>query len=363
MAKLRFLLLLLFLAVAANAQQRAMTVAQVEEFVKSQMKLGPERDRTTADYLLKNVKLTQRLDDRTVEDLQGQGVGRETIRALRKLAMDSAGLPAPPPVVVVPPPPPPKPPSAEEQAAVLAAIKEYALNYTASLPNFVCVQITHRKMEPSAKLLARNYRGTGDTIQETLTFFEHKESYKVEMLNGKAVANVNHLQLGGTTSSGEFGSMMSDIFKEGSGVDFDWDHWATLRDHKRVYVFSYRIPKSNGYSMEEVETHNQYTSAYQGLIYADHDTKAILRVTLDTVGIPADFPIHEVHITLDYDHIKISDQDFLLPYHFKLISSAEQANTENQADFKAYRKYGAEATITFDETPIPEDQLKEQPAK
>ena len=362
MAKLRFLFLLLFLAVAANAQ-RAFTVAQVEEFVKSQMKAGADKDHATAEYLLKNVKLTQKLDDRTIEEWQGQGLGRETLRALHKLAMDSAGLTAPPPVVVVVPPPPPKPPSAEEQAAVLAEIKEYALNYTNSLPNYVCIQTTHRKQEPSDKFrAAKNYHGggNGDTIQETLTFFEHKESYKVEMIDGKAVHDRSHLSLGGVSSSGEFGSMMSDIFKDGSGVDFAWEKWATLRG-KRAYVFSYRIPKSNGYSMEEVETHKEYTSAYNGLIYADHDSKAIVRVTLNTEGVPADFPIHEVHITLDYDHIKIADQEFLLPYHYLLTSSADQVNSESQADFKAYRKYGAEATVTFDDTPIPEDQLKEQP--
>jgi hypothetical protein len=354
MAKLRFLLLFMFLAVAANAQ-RAWTVAQVEVFVKSQMKLGADKDHATADYLLKNIKLTQKLDDRTIEDWQGQGVGRETIRALHKLAMDSAGLPAPAPVVVAAPLPPPKPPSAEEQAEALAAIKEYALSYTNSLPNYVCIQTTHRKQE-------QGIHGNGDTIKEKLTFFEHKETYEVEMRDGKAVKNVSHLELGGVTSSGEFGSMLSSIFKEDSGVEFSWDHWATLRGNKRMYVFFYRMPKSNGYSMEDLASHKEYTSAYQGLIYADHDTKAILEVTLDTTGIPADFPIHEVHIKLDYDHVKIGDQDFLLPYHYLLTSKAEGGvSSESQADFQAYRKYGAESSITFDDAPIPQDQLKEQP--
>jgi len=362
MAKLRFLFFFTLMAVAANAQ-RAMTVAQVEAFVKSQMKLGAEKDHATADYLLKNIKLTEKLDERTVEDLQGQGVGKETIRALHKLAMDSAALPAPPPVVVVTPPPPPKPPSAAEQKEALGAIKEYALSYSASLPNYVCVQSTQRKIEPSNKYRSeKNYRGggTGDTIQETLTFFDHKETYKVDLYNGVAVKK-GHDELGGVTSSGEFGSMLSNIFEENSGAEFAWDHWATLRDHHRMYVFSYTMPKEHGYSMADREAHKEYTSAYHGLVYADHDTKAILRVTLDTEGIPADFPIHEVHIKLDYDKVKISDQDFLLPYHYLLTSTTDQANSESQADFKAYRKYGAEATITFDDAPISEDKLKEQP--
>jgi hypothetical protein len=358
MAKLRFLFLLLFLAVAGNAQ-RSWTVAEVETFVKSQMKLGADRDHATADYLLKNIKLKEKLDDRTVEEWQGQGVGHETIRALRKLAMDSAALPAPPPVVVVAPPPPPKPPSAEEIAATLAAIKEYALNYTTSLPNYVCIQTTRRKQSPSEGLRARGYIGNGDTIQETLTFFEHKESYKVMLYNG-VVTNKSHDQLGGTRSSGEFGSMLSNIFEPDSGAEFAWERWATLDKH-RMYVFSYRIPKSNGYSMADEEVHREYTSAYRGLIYADHDTKTIMRVTLDTEGIPADFPIHEVHIQLDYDHTKIADQEFILPLRYLLTSKADKVDTENIADFHAYRKYGADSTIIFDEAPTPEERFQEQP--
>ena len=35
-------------------------------------------------------------------------------------------------------------------------------------------------------------------------------------------------------------------------------------------------------------------------MYADRDTKSIMRVTMTTVDIPADYPIHEVNITRDH---------------------------------------------------------------
>jgi hypothetical protein len=71
-----------------------------------------------------------------------------------------------------------------------------------------------------------------------------------------------------------------------------------------------------------------------------------------------------VAITLDYNPTKIGDQEFVLPFHFQLDSRAEKAVMKNTADYKLYRKFGAEATITFGDTePIPDDQLKEQPAK
>ncbi|MGZ3621175.1 MAG: hypothetical protein ACXVAA_11815, partial [Candidatus Binataceae bacterium] len=149
-----------------------------------------------------------------------------------------------------------------------------------------------------------------------------------------------------------------------SSSEFHWDHWATLRG-KLMYVFGYSVPKENGYNMmhSDRESRREYTSAYRGLVYADVQTKTVMRITLETTGIPADFPVHEVHITLDYSPTKIADHEYVLPYHFELTSKAVEGESTNRADYRLYQKFGAEASITFgDIAPIPEDQLKEQPA-
>jgi hypothetical protein len=364
LTRLRFFGLLLLLTVAMLAQ-RAFTVAEVVTFVKNQIKANGD-DRATGDYLRK-IKLTQHLDDRTIEDLQGQGAGPRTVAALKALAAESASLPPAPAMAAAAPPPPPKPPSPQEQAEILDAMRDYAKNYTDSLPNYVCVQTTHRKQEPTETLYAKGYHGyssVGDTVQELLTFYDHKESYKVEMRDGKSVTNVTHEGLGGVRSSGEFGSMMRNIFDPDTGAEFAWDSWHTLRGKHMVYAFAYHIDKEHGYSMEDDESRRSYTSAYKGLVYWDRESHAIPKITLDTTGIPSDFPIKEVHIALDYDLIKIGDQEFMLPYHYLLTSRANQVNSSNEADFKLYRKYGAEATITFGDTdPVPDDKLKDEPDK
>jgi hypothetical protein len=364
LTRFRFLGLFLVLTVVMLAQ-RAFTVAEVVTFVKNQIKANGD-DRATGDYLRK-IKLTQRLDDRTIEDLQGQGAGPRTVAALKALASESASLPpAPALVAAAPPPPPPKPPSAKEQAEILDAMRDYAKNYTESLPNYVCVQTTHRRYDATDKLYQKGYRGystNGDTVQELLTFYDHMESYKVEMIDGKAVTNVTHERLGGVRSSGEFGTMMRNIFDPDTGAEFAWDSWHTLRG-RRMYAFAYHIDKEHGYSMADDETHRSYTTAYKGLVYWDKEAHAIPKITLDTTGIPPDFPIHEVHIALDYDLIKVGEQEFMLPYHYMLTSRVDNANTFNEADFKLYRKYGAEATITFGDTdPVPDDKLKDEPEK
>ena len=155
---MRTFLVFLFLAAAALAQ-RAMTVAEVVGFVKSQVKFKAD-DRLTGDFLRK-IKLTQKLDAKTIEELQGQGAGPKTVAALRKLEEESAGLAPPPPPVAVQRTIIPAPDSIE-QADVLGAMKEYALHYTAKLPNYLCTQITRRHLDPKDP----KYRAAGDVIQE-----------------------------------------------------------------------------------------------------------------------------------------------------------------------------------------------------
>ena len=234
--RLRFLCALFFIVAIAFAQ-KAWTVAQVIEFVDSQIKLKGD-DRATADYL-RGIKLTQKLEMRDVEDLQGRGAGVRTLQVLRKLSEDSGSLAAAP--LPPEPPPPTPPPSQEEQTAILAAMREYALSYTKNLPNYVCIQTTRRRIEPTE----RGYLPQGDEVQEMLSFVDGKESYKVEMVNGKSQPNLKHDQLGGVVTSGEFGSMLFNIFDPDVGRRFSLGslgHTAR-KTHVRVFLLSSEIER------------------------------------------------------------------------------------------------------------------------
>lgn len=81
------------LALLQPAEVR-MNIEQLRAFVSSSRKLG-HSDKQIADYL-KNIKLTERLDGSTVEDL---GAGPKTSEVLRRLIDTSKSLPAaaPPP--------------------------------------------------------------------------------------------------------------------------------------------------------------------------------------------------------------------------------------------------------------------------
>jgi hypothetical protein len=182
------------------------------------------------------------------------------------------------------------------------------------------------------------------------------------MINNRATEQP-YEKLGGATSTGEFGSMLQEIFEKDSEASFEWLRWATLRG-KRAHVYSYRILQPNSHWHLTYERTQEIVVGYSGLIYVDRDTGMILKVTLEAENVPPSFPISRASTGLDYDYTMIGDQKHLLPLKAEVRMRHEKMLTRNQVEFHLYRKFGADTTITFD-TPeaLPEDKTKEEPPK
>ena len=75
-------------AVVSAGADMQLTVPQLKAFIQSSVSLK-QPDRQVAEYL-KHVKLTGKLDDQTIEDLQTAGAGPKTVAALKGLGSLSA---------------------------------------------------------------------------------------------------------------------------------------------------------------------------------------------------------------------------------------------------------------------------------
>lgn len=131
-------------------------------------------------------------------------------------------------------------------------------------------------------------------LEEQVAFVDHKESYTVARINGEAATNVGRDQLGGIRSTGDFGTLLGNTFDPNAGTDFRWDRWATLRS-QRMYVFAFRVPQPKGYGL--VESKRTLLVAYKGLLYADPQTGAVLRIELQC-DIPKDSASSFFHSTI-----------------------------------------------------------------
>jgi hypothetical protein len=352
----RYALALLLSAVVSPAQLK-LTVDQLMTFIKSSIELRHE-DRRVADYL-KKVRLTERLDDRTIEEMQGMGAGIKTIESLRLLRDASKELPAPPKPRQKPAPAVIPPPGEAEQKQILDFARDYALNYTKRLPDFICTQVTRRFVDPSGLEFFQRQ----DVITARLSYFEQKEKYEVFLVNGRMTNDVASFeQLGGATSSGEFGSMMKEIFDPKTEATFEWSRWATLRG-KRMHVYRYRVRKDKSQWLVSWQRQAEVMPAYAGDIFVDNDTNLIMRIVLDA-EMPADFPIQQAKTILDYDYTSISEQQYVLPLKAEVRMREGRVLVKNEVEFRMYRKFGAEATIKFETPePLPDSATKEGPPK
>src|SRR5204863_6598538 len=260
---------------------------------------------------------------------------------------------APRSVKIAPAPIPPLPLAG--QKAIVERVREYALNYSRNLPNFICTQVTRRYYDPRGL----EFWQPQDTLTTRLSYFEQKESYKLVMINSRPT-DQEYDSLGGATSTGEFGSMMQQIFDRESEAAFQWLRWATLRG-KRAHVYTYRILQPNSHWQINYERRQEIVVGYSGLIYVDRDTGMILKVTLEAENIPVSFPISQATTALDYDYVKIGDQTHLLPLKADVRMRSEKLLTKNLVEFHLYRKFGADTTITF-ETPeaLPDEKTREE---
>jgi hypothetical protein len=263
----RLCLLILVIALVLHAQTQEMNLDQLKQMITSSLALKHD-DKTIAEYL-KHVQLTERLDDATVEQMASMGIGPRTKRALQDLRDQTEKLPS-----KLPPPRPQEQPSTAKglerkpipipapdsvrQAEILDLFREYAKNYTKSLPNFLCLQVTDRYVFSPRDERARKL----DKLVAQLSYVDGQEHYKLITQDGKYIDTaMDHVQ-GGSISTGEFASMMAKLFDSSSQARFEWKGWATVRE-KRVAVFSYHIESGHSSYSISYNDEQRIITAYQ----------------------------------------------------------------------------------------------------
>jgi hypothetical protein len=333
-----------FAVLAACLSAAAQTSEPVSDLVvRVRTELGRNRSDSQLAKDLRKIKLSERLDDRTIETLQSEGAGPETVAQLLLLRDRSAGMPrSAKPAIAEPPAPSPA-----EQVQIWNAAHENALSYTQSLPDFICSEVVRRYTDPTEKGAWR----LADTLVLKLTYFDRKEEYKLMTVNNHST-NRSYEQMNGAITEGEFGSMLAAIFALKSRTNRAWDHWTLLRS-RPTHVYSFAILAANSdYQITSGDPRGEgrVAAGQHGYVYIDSSTKMVVRVSAVADGLPRDFPVQRVDLLLDYDFIDVGGNHYLLPLHSETVLDAPPFGHRNETDFLAYRKFSADTTITFDGT-------------
>lgn len=293
--------------------------------------------------------------------LEKAGATEAVLRAVSRASERRAGrlreqpLIAPPQVFEEPQIELPPPLSAKEQEALLARAREQALSYTKGLPSFICLQVTKRHVDTTGRgdwLLADQYSAK-------LSYEKDKgERYEIISVNNQMKEVPTLESLGGSTSSGEFGTLLLALFEPERNAHFEWAKQAALRGRATEAYDFFVDQEHSTWHVTYMKT-STIIPAYRGRVWVDRETGQTLRLAMVAVDIPKDFPIRVVETTLDYDWATISGIRFLLPAKAFVQMAENRYVAKNEITFRLYRKFSTDTSIRFD---IPEEETEKKPA-
>jgi hypothetical protein len=256
-------------------------------------------------------------------------------------------------------------PSEKEGRDVLAKAKVATLAATEAMPDFIVKQQIVRSY---ARANTNNWQAS-DRLTIAVSYRARiGEEYKVLAVNGLPTGKEDqegrsYEQVGGTSSTGEYVSMLADLFADTTRTEFKMVDTDTLRNRRAiVYEFEVKQPYSHqtikakdGAQVEQV-----CTTGYRGRVWIDRETYRVLRLENIATDIPAGFPVTAASSLVDYDWATIAEKQYLLPSRAEIILSSgmgpQSFQSRNEIRFRNYQKFGTEVKIIED---IDEKDMKD----
>lgn len=255
------------------------------------------------------------------------------------------------------------PPSAKEAEKVLSEARKATLASIGEMPDFVVKQIVKRGIAYEG---TNNFRNLDRLVVGVSYRASGQEEYKVLSINGilqnNTKAESGYASTGGTSSTGEFVTVLEKIFKPESETKFQVIDSNTIRGRRAiVYDFSIERDKAKQNITYYAYIPDSVITGMKGKIWIDRENFRVLRIESEATEIPNSFKITSAKRTVDYDWVKINDEDYMLPSlsEVRLVSRETPRNyeTRNRITFKDYQKYGSEVIVVEDDVEIlPEDK-------
>ena len=211
------------------------------------------------------------------------------------------------------------------------------------LPNFFCQQLTTRYQSDNP----RAGWDAIDTVSADVAYEEGKESYKNIKVGNKPV-NTSMEDIGGSHSTGEFSSTLADLLSPETSAEFRRSGQDTIHG-RATLVYKFDVPRER--SHWRIQTTAQlYYPAFGGTIWIDRQTYRVVRIEMQAHRLPLLFPFDTAESAVEYDFVRLSDAEpYLLPVNAEVLSCIRGTShcSRNRIDFRNYRKFGADSSITF----------------
>ena len=259
-------------------------------------------------------------------------------------------------------------PDQKEITEILTKAREANLAAVEEMPDFVVKQLIQRS---DAFAGTNNFRSRDRLVVAVSYRAEGKEEYKVLSVNGVLQENpqnkTSYAETGGTTSTGEFVTVLEKIFKPDSSTKFEIADTDLIRG-RRAVVFYYSIERDQAKQLIIAGSGSFTDSTITGMkgkIWIDRENFRVLKIESEATEIPEAFPIRSARRVIDYDWVTINEEKYLLPslsdVRLTIREGRQMFETRNVIRFKEYQKYGSEVKILDgDEEEVKDDQQPNQ---
>ena len=188
-----------------------------------------------------------------------------------------------------------------------------------------------------------------DVVTTDIVYENQKEDYRNIKINGKP-AGKKMEELGGAWSTGEFGTILFNLFAPATQAEFHYRRDARIAG-LTAKLYDYEVKKENSNWTIHMASQT-YVPAYSGSVWIDPKNGRVLRIEMQAQNLPKEFPTDHIESAVDYEYVRLGDaQQFLLPVHSENLACQRGSSncSKNVIDFRNYHKYSGESTIQFED--------------
>jgi hypothetical protein len=259
------------------------------------------------------------------------------------------------PTVAQPPQPPPaSEPQPKERPKIaplngspdddiINAARDAADRLTEGLPNFLVQQITTRYYTTTFPAQWR----TLDVVTAEVASVGGKEEYRSIMVNGKP--STRPIEKTGAWSTGEFQTTLDSLLNPYTQASFRQGK-EDLLEGRPAYTYNFRVLQENSNWDIIAPDGSKATPSYSGTIWIDKETHNAMRIEEQSGPLPSGFAFDKAEDVVEYGFVRIDGKTYPLPVHSEVLTCqrGSSACTKNEIDFRNYRKFTADSSITFD---------------
>jgi hypothetical protein len=255
---------------------------------------------------------------------------------------------------------------AGEADRVLAQAREKIAAVAHRLPRYTCVETIHREyFEPRTRPARRNEMTVDAAPTSCASTLAHPakdlapigwdrvrlevavaERREIESWPGASRFDSRRLDqiiTTGPTNTGAFGTYLMEVFDNaGAQIEFAEKKGA-------MFLYRFRIPEASSHYRIRAGSGWRITGS-SGSFAIDPATGDLTQLTIQTDVLPPEAQMCQAKTVLDYQHVRIGENDFLLPRSSAFeTAGVDFSKSQSVTTFSACHEYTAESTLRFDD--------------